>query len=220
MVNFTEEIRPKLVAQAPEVAVRQDLKLDMYIAKAFEYRELGKQYVSTGDLERAYIMLLRFANITMKTIPEHKHYKLDKYQRDRKQIKKYLENALDILEQITMKLEHKYVKLTMEQYLKMKQEEDAARERKAQDELDAKNNKSTQDHEVKKTEDKDSKAKPAASVAGDTTPLPASAPGAETNSNSIRAKEEDEDIALPPYIEPAPKKADASSTNQPPKPSS
>eukprot|EP00475_Leptophrys_vorax_P037244 TRINITY_DN63964_c0_g2_i1.p1 TRINITY_DN63964_c0_g2~~TRINITY_DN63964_c0_g2_i1.p1 ORF type:complete len:273 (-),score=101.65 TRINITY_DN63964_c0_g2_i1:108-926(-) len=133
-MKFSEDIRPKLVAQAPDVPVRNDLKLDFYISNAFQYREQGKAFVAAGDWERGYIMLLRFCNLATGTIPKHKHYMLEKYSRDRQTLRRQLENALDVLEQITDKLDKKYANMTLEDYEKMKQEQDAAREKKKQEE--------------------------------------------------------------------------------------
>jgi hypothetical protein len=107
-MGFGDAIKPGLLSQAPVVAVRQDKKLDMYISMAHTYREQGREFVAQGDLERAYICLMRFSNVVTATIPQHKHYALDKYKRERTMLKNQLINTLEILEQITAKLEKKY----------------------------------------------------------------------------------------------------------------
>jgi hypothetical protein len=107
-MGFADAIKPKLLAQAPEIPVRQDKKLDFYISMAFTYREQGKEFVEKGDYERAYICLMRFCNVVTITIPAHRHYKLEKYKRDKTLLKSSLINALEVLEQITARLERKY----------------------------------------------------------------------------------------------------------------
>jgi hypothetical protein len=138
-MKFSEDIRPKLVAQAPDVPVRQDLKLEFYFTNAFQYREQGKAFIEAGDWERGYIMLLRFCNLATGTIPKHKHYNQDKYSRDKQTLRRHLENALDILERITDKLDTKYANMTLDQYEKMRADQDAEKERKKQEEEDDKN---------------------------------------------------------------------------------
>jgi hypothetical protein len=141
-MGFADSVKPRLLAQAPEIPVRQDKKLDFYISMAYNYREQGKDFAEKGDFERAYICLMRFCNVVSITIPAHRHYRLDKYKRDKALLKSSLINALEVLEQITARLERKYaldskVELTQEEIV-VPEEPSAPPEESALDEIDSK----------------------------------------------------------------------------------
>jgi hypothetical protein len=101
-------VKARLLAQAPEAEPNQSLKLDFYFNSVQNYKEAGRKQIERRDYERAYIYLMRFANVVVYTIPKHKDYKLEKYKRDKKRVKIQLENVLETIEKLTDRLQDKY----------------------------------------------------------------------------------------------------------------
>ena len=79
--------REEAEAHARQIRIDNNATVRRYYTSAHTLLNQGRQHVSTGDWEIAFILLMRFATFFLEMMPEHPMYSDPSMAKDRKHLK-------------------------------------------------------------------------------------------------------------------------------------
>jgi len=106
--SYAQVVLSQLKAQAPEMRVNPSIPLKKYYASAADLHTQAQQYLAEHDDERAFVFLLRFAQIVILTIAKHPGVKGITFAKQKKEYRALAEEALGQCEVIKKRLLEKY----------------------------------------------------------------------------------------------------------------
>jgi len=120
---YAQVVLNQLKAQAPEVPVNPSIGLKKYYASAADLHTQAQQYLAEHDDERAFVFLLRFAQIVILTIAKHPGVKSITFVKQKKEYRALAEEALGQCEVIKARLLEKYSQSSAEEEEEDEEEE-------------------------------------------------------------------------------------------------
>ncbi|EGG21697.1 MPN/PAD-1 domain-containing protein [Cavenderia fasciculata] len=125
----------KLVSEhVQNVEVDKAYKFFHYLQTLNNLTRISSTYKSEGDMEKAYVYLLRFCVLTLEKLPKHPEYNDPKFMKSRDALKREAASKIDELENMKERLVQRYIQTSDERVAKemqRKQKEREDQERKA-----------------------------------------------------------------------------------------
>ena len=109
MSDFSwDDVKEQLLEAAPVIDCDENFRLSTYYNRAHSLREQARMFLESFKFENAFVTLMRFCNLVTLTIPNHPSYKDKKFKRERTKYRRWVMEAMDVLEALKRNLKDKY----------------------------------------------------------------------------------------------------------------